>query len=808
MVSKDRVAGSADRKPPRFMPALAWHYLKVMLRQRRRQKLFFTITVGGLALGLAVCLLATLWIWNEVGYDRFHERLDNIAQVYCDFKWAGGREQVWTGSFHPLAGELKAKSPGVLEAARVQIEQGIQIRRGEKIFTNDVVALADSSFFRIFSFPFVRGDSGSAFADRSAVVLSESMARKYFGDEDPLGKTLRVNNAFEAKVTGVIRDVPARSSLRFDAVVPFLLQFAPDFEEPTEWGGNPFQTYVLLRPGTDLPAAASTMTRIASEHFDKDKLAVDFRLLPFSRKHLHEPGAALAPLLRLFALIGLFVLLIACVNFMNLSTARGLARAKEIGIRKAVGGRKADILWQFLGESFVCSLSALALAAGLTLLLLPTFNNVMRSSLSPQSLGNPLVILSALVIAAVAALLGGGYPAMIMARLEPQVHLQATGLSRPRRGILRKSLIVLQFALSAILMIGTMVVERQIAFIKNTDLGYDHHDLISLNLSQTLRDRYDLLRTELLRHSSILAVTAAAQNPGNIGSSVSAVDWEGKDPARTVVFNFDWVGFDYFETLRIPVVSGRSFSREFLADAESGYIVNETAVRMMGLKNPVGQRLSVFREDGRIVGVVKDFHYQPLRSPIGPFVFLFNPKRNGRCFIRISPGSEEDAIRHIETAFRTVAPEEPFQFDFLFLDEQIMRWEYEFEARIQSGARLTAVLSVLIAGIGLFGLAAYLTERRTKEIGVRKVLGASVSRIALALSREFVPLVILANVLAGPVAYLLGRKILGIYAYHIPLGWGIFAGTLGVTLLIAVFAVGVLALRAARRNPVQSLRYE
>jgi len=801
--------GRPPWRAPRFMPALAWHYLKVMMRKSRRQKIFVGINIGGLALGLAVCLLAFFWIWNEAGFDRFHESLDDIAQVYGDMNFANGDHLTWTGSFYPLSAELKAKSPEVLEASRVEAAEGIQIRGGDKVFTNDKVLLADSAFFKIFSFPFVQGNPRTAFDGNDAAVISESMAAKYFGTGNPLGKTLNINDELDITVTGVIRDVPLQSSLRFDCVVPFVIQFAPNFREPTHWGGNPFQTYVLLRPGSDQSSAAAIMTRFLAEHFDQTKVAVDFRLLPFSRKHLHEPDAALAPVMRLFALVAAFILLIAGINFMNLSTARGVTRAKEVGIRKAVGGRKADLMRQFLGEALVFSATALVLALGLTLLLLPVFNKVMGSNLRPSLLGNPWLLLSAVILAVFSALAAGAYPAFVLARQEPQIVLGAKSPTGPRgSGILRKVLIVFQFALACVLIVGMIILDRQIAFIKNADLGYDRHNLISLPLSRPLRGKYETLRAEFLRHPSILSVTASAQNPININSTVSAVDWEGRDSAQTLVLNFDWVGYDYFETLKIPIVQGRSFSREFQADIESGYIVNETAVRMMGLENPVGRRLSVFRQEGRIVGVAKDFHFQPLRTAVRPFVFLLNPERSGECFIRIRPGSEAEAITHLKSVIRSLAPGETLESGILFLDDQMMRDQYQYEERIRSGTRLASALAILIACAGLFGLAAFLTERRTKEIGMRKILGASGSRIALELSREFAGLVVLADLLALPAAYFLGRKLLSGYAYHVPLNWSLFALAAAAALAIAALTVGSLTLRAARRNPVHALRYE
>jgi putative ABC transport system permease protein len=801
--------GRPPWRAPGLMPALAWHYLKVMARKGRRQGLFLGINIVGLALGLAVCLLAVFWIANETGYDRFHGEADRIAQVYSDLLYTDGRAQTWMGSFYPLAAELKAGCPDVLDTVRLDAAEGLRIRVGDKLFTGDRILLADDSFFNIFSFPFVKGDPRTAFNDHYSAVITETTAAKYFGDDEPMGKTLRLEGAFDMTVTGVVRDVPARSSLRFDIVAPFVVQFAPNFQEPDQWGGNPFQTYALLRPGANPVSAAATMTRIAAGHFDPAKVTVDFHLLPLTRKHLHDPDAPLAPLIRLFALVAAFILLIACVNFANLGTARGLTRGKEIGIRKAVGGSQADLIKQFLGESLAHAAAALVLALGLALLLLPVFNRSMGTLLRPSLLGNPWIWLSLFGLTLVTALTAGAYPAVVLSRLEPRYALEAQSLRGSRgSGLLRKVLIVLQFALAAIFIVGTIVLDRQIGFIKSADLGYDRHNLVSIPLNRTLRGQYETLRTELLRHPAVVSVTTSAQNPININSNVSAVDWEGRAADQSIVMNFDWVGYDYFETLGIPVVSGRPFSREFPADVSSGYIVNETAVREMGLADPVGRRLSVFRQEGRIVGVVRDFHFQPLRTAIKPFVFILDPSRNGECFIRVRPDAGAEALGHIQSVFAALAPGETFDFSGRFLDDRMMAEAYPYEDRIRAGVRTASVLAVLLACAGLFGLAAFMTERKTKEIGVRKVLGASGFRLALELSREFVWLVVLSEMLALPAAYFLARKLLIGYAYHTPLDWSLFALAGAFSLLIAAVTVGSLALRAARRNPVRALRYE
>jgi len=805
-----RPRGRFPWRAPRFTLSLLQSYIKIAIRRLRLQKTYSMINIGGLALGLAACLLVFLWVQDEVGFDRFHERAASVAQVYNTFDRGDGSRTVHMGSFYPLAAALKAECPEVLEAARLEVADGLVIRADDRIFDNDSILLADPAVFKIFTFPFLQGNAETALTDKYAVVLTDRMARKYFGDRDPVGKTLRVNGEFDVQVSAVIEDIPAQSSLRFDAIVPFALQFAPSFKEPTHWGGNPLETWVLLPPGADRPATEAKITAVAARPFDGSGVKVEFRLHPLLRKRLHSPdGNSLIRMIALISSAALFVLALACVNFTNLSTARAAMRAKEIGIRKTVGARKSDIVRQFLGESLGTSFIALGAALVLVALLLPVFNQVAGKEFSFGVVLRASTFLGFLVITVFAGLAAGIYPALALSSFQTRAVLAGRAGSGLRHsGTLRKGLVVFQFALSLVLVVATAVVGRQIDFIKSKDLGFDRRNLVVFRMGPALAGRFDSLKTELLGVPGVAGATSGLQNPANIGSTVSgsAVDWVGKDPASQITLNWDYVDYDYFETLKTAFVAGRPFSREFPSDIQGAFVVNEAAAKLMGFRDPIGQRLRIFNKEGTIVGVVRDFHFRPLRFAIRPVVFELRPSARSWAFVRIVPGSAAASLKAISAAVEKIDPDT--LFESVFFDDMMIRSQYFIEQKIWAISNYLSGAAVFIACIGLFGLASFMTQQRTKEIGIRKIMGASASSLASTLSRAFLTWVALAVVLAGPAAYWVSRKILDVYAYRASIGIGLFALAGLAMFVVAVLTVGSQTLRAARSNPVESLRYE
>ncbi len=797
-------------RPRRFSPALFLSYVRMSLRRLRLQKTHSLINIGGLALGLTACLLVFLWVQDEAGYDRFHERAGSIAQVYSTIEGGAGASSVHMGSYYPLAAALKAQCPEVVEAARVALAQRLVIRSEDRVFNTDVIALADPSIFKIFTFSFLRGNAETALSDKFAVVLTEGMARKYFGGQDPVGRTLRVNGEFDVQVSAVVKDIPAQSSLRFDGLVLFALQFAPSFEEPTHWGGNPLETWVLLSPGADRAAVERKVTAVAAPNFSESAGRVEFRLHPLLRKRLYSPeGRSLISMILLFAGGALFVLVLACVNFTNLSTAAAAARAKEIGIRKTIGARRSDVVRQFLGESLGTSFLALAAALALLAVVLPAFNRVAGKALVFAAVLKPSSILGFLAITVLAGFAAGVYPAFALSSFQAREVLAGRAASGLRHSAgLRKGLVVFQFALSLVLVVWTAVVGRQIAFIKAKDLGFDRENLIVFRLGPGLSRGYEGFKAELLKNPGIVGMTAGLQNPVNIGSTVfgGAVDWTGKDPATKVTLNWDYVDYDYFETLKTTFVAGRPFSRDFPSDVQGAFVINEAAAALMGFPDPVGQRLKIFRNEGTIVGVVRDFHFRPLRHAIRPIVFQLRPTARSWAFVRIAPGTAAASLRTIGETVKKIDPDT--LFESVFFDDLMIRSQYVVEQKIWTASNYLTATAVFIACIGLFGLSLFMTQQRTKEIGIRKVMGASAAGLAAKLARNFLAWVALAVVLACPLSYWVSAKLLSVYAYRTPVGfWLFFLAGLAV-LAIAALTVGAQVLRAARANPVESLRYE
>ncbi len=784
------------------------NYLKIALRNIQRHKTFSFINIFGLAVGMACCLLIFLWVQDEFHFDRFHENRSRIYQVYSELKYQDGRNRVFTGSYYPLAKILRDEVPEVFDALRYEEAANIQVKYGEKSTTDNTVGMTDPSFFSVFSFPLLKGNVETALSDLNSIVITERMAQKYFGDEDPMGKVVNVHGQADLKVTGVIEAVPYHSSLQFDCIIPFVWQFGPSGNEPTHWGGNPLGTFILIHENADLSNIASKINHIYKKYNPSDKVQVDFHLHPLTSLHLYSPeGGGLIRLIMIFSIIALFVLIIACINFMNLSTARSATRSNEVGLRKVVGAKKSDLVQQFFGESILVSLITLFLALVLVWLLIPTFNSLMSKQLSLKLLLQPLVILGVIGIALFTGIVSGSYPALFLSSFQPIQTLKGANRSGATGIIFRKVLVVFQFALSIFLIIGTVVSYRQMSFMRHKELGYDQKDVLCIRMIGTLQSQYETAKNELLRNPNIVSITQSVQHPVNIGSSVRAIDWDGKNPDESASMHFEYVDYDYFKTLGMEIVDGRSFSREHSTDLSEGYIVNEEAVRLMGIDSPVGKRLSVFRKEGRIIGVVKNYHFQPLHEPIRPFVIGADPHWDKNwMFIKLKSINLAKTIGYIKNTCKKFDADDSFM-NFHFL-ENALDYSYRAERQIGQFAGYFTVLAILISCLGLFGLASFMVEQRTREIGIRKVLGASVPGVVFILSKDFTKWVIISNIFAWPAAYFTSQKMLQRFAYRIDVGLEIFILSGIAALIIALLTVSFQAIHTAKTNPVESLRYE
>jgi putative ABC transport system permease protein len=782
------------------------NYFIMTLRNIRKHKLHSVINIVGLSIGMSVCLLIFLWVQDDLGYDRFHANKDEIAQVYSEMLYSSGESQISMSSYYPLAKVLKEECPEVREAVRYESASGLLLSHGDKQFTNDAAGLADPAFFDIFSFPLTKGNPATALTENYSIVLTEKMAQKYFGSEEPIGKTITLLNDFDLQVTGVMENIPKQSSFQFDCVMPYALKFAPNFQEPDHWGGNPLDTYILLHKDVDRPEVEQKITAIVEKHAQWETAKVTFHLHPLTKKHLYSPqGGGLIQALTIFSAIALFVLLIACINYMNLSTAKAATRAKEVGVRKVIGARKIDLIRQFIGESLMISLVTLVIAVLLLAAFLPSFNELLGKQFSMGLLLGPGVALGFLGIALLTGILAGAYPALYLSAFQPGSILK--GLIRSgTKSSLRKVLVVVQFSLTIVMIISMVVLFKQLGFMMSTDLGFDRENLVVIRLTQQMQERFEPFRNELLNNTQVRGVTRSLQGPWHIGSTVGAVDWDGKPPDESVSMHWDYVGYDYFATFGMEIIEGRAFSRNFSTDQKEAYIVNEEAVKMMGMDSPVGKRLSVFRNEGQIIGIVKNFHFQPLYHEVKPFVFMLRPDSGSLAFARIRLENISGTLEHIKNTMTKFDPgyeREPF-----FFNDVLTNYIYTTERQARKIAGYFTLLALMISSLGLFGLAAFVAERRTKEIGIRKVVGASVKDVVFMLSKDFTKWVLLSNIIAWPMAYFVMKKLLERYAYRTHIGWEIFVLSGLAALFIALLTVSYQAIRSARANPADSLRYE
>ncbi|MFC2169553.1 ABC transporter permease [Acidobacteriota bacterium] len=782
------------------------NYLKIALRNIKRHKGYSFINITGLAIGMACCLLITIWVLDELSFDKFHDKAATIYRVEENQDYSGRNFHVNVTPY-PLAPALKDEIPGIINATRFVRTGGLLLRYGENAFFEDNIRAVDPSFLQIFTFPLIKGDKNKALTSPYSLILSENMAKKYFGKEDPIGSIISVNNAHEFTVTAVMKNAPQNSELQFDMLIPYeFLRITGQANE--EFGSNSIFTFVRLHENTPVETVNAKIFGFIRTRLPESK--TDLVLMPFTRIHLHEyfgwekdPGAI--RYVYIFSIIALFVLLIACINFMSLSTARSANRAKEVGLRKVSGAMKSHLLGQFYGESVMFSFIALIFAVIFTSLLLPVFSSLTAKQLSWNVAGLGPILAGLLAITLLTGLVAGSYPALFLSAFQPLKVLSGRLKSGSGGSNFRRILVVVQFSLSILLIIGTTVVYKQLNYMKNKKLGWDKEHLLYVSLRADIRKSYEALKKELINDSRILGATGVFQLPGyNFGNSGGA-DWEGKDPTQKVLIGINVVDFDFIETLKIEMAEGRSFSSEFPSDLSGSFVINEELAKIIGKKLVIGERFSFVGIKGPIIGVMKNFHYQPVRNKIEPLAVCVDPEKINYMLVRIPSQRIPDSLSHIENIWQRVIPNYPFEYRFL--DEAFDRM-YRTEENMGALLKYFAFLAVFIACLGLFGLASFTAEQRTKELGIRKVLGARVSQLTMLLCREFFLLVLLANGIAWPVAYFVMKNWLQNYAYAASPGLISFAAALVAGLAVAILSVSFQAIKAAMANPADSLRYE
>ena len=777
------------------------NYIKTALRNIIRNKGFSFINIFGLAIGIALFVLIMLYVQYEYSYDHFNENKDRIYRLETG-EW---------GILGPAYGnDIRLNFPEVENTVRIDArERNPVVKIGDTRTRLEYLILADPSLFDVFTYPLVHGDPGTVLNDPFSIVLTETTAQRLFGTSNPVGETLHLFNRWDMTVTGIMKDIE-KSHMRIHAVAPFELLIRlsgnPDFlESRGDWN---FQTFVLTQPGQDIPALETKITEFYAGILAEFNVQREFHLRPltdiyFADDVVYEIGSLHGNknFVHIFIAIAFFILVIAGINFINLTTAKGAIRAKEIGIRKTIGGHRRQLIIQFLSESIVISLFAFIAAVAIIELILPRFNTLLATNITVDYFGDPLLMFGFITGVFVVGILAGLYPAFYLTAYDPASVIKGEVTKGKNAARLRKVLIVFQFSISIILIIGTIVIYNQLGYMKTKDMGFEQERIVHVRLNSDLTGQWDAFEYELISHPGVTGITRGNALPGYVGWQESwRIDEELKQ------FTFLPVDPEYMEILGLELVKGRNFSWDRLSDRENTYILNETAVSYFGFDDPVGKEFYIEPYGTtRIIGIVKDFHFRSLHTPIGPLVLTWRESALSQAVIHISDGDLGGTLAHIHNTWNRFSPEHPFEYHFL--DDSIMRL-YESEERFGNIFLSFSVLALLIACLGLFGLASYMTQQKTKEIGVRRVLGSSVSQIVLLLTKEFTRWVIVANIIAWPVAYYGMNRWLENFAYRIDIHVSIFIVSALIALLIAVATVGYQTVKAAMANPIESLRYE
>jgi putative ABC transport system permease protein len=783
------------------------NYLKIALRSILRYKAYSIINISGLAIGMASSILILLWVQHELSYDKWHK---HAAQIYRINSAAGDFKTAVSPA--GITADAQSLMPVIRNTVRMTGPRQFLFSVGDRRFEENKVFYADSSFLQVFSFPLVKGDAHTALLRPDGILITEEMAIKYFGKEDPIGKVLRKDNNSNVVVTGVLANIPSNSHLQFDIILP---TSSPDLRrDVTEnpWNNFIFYDYIQLDEHFNASAAAiAGLEHQLNELFKQHNkgIRIDFTLQALTSIHLHSnlqielAGGGNRQYVNIFFIVAIFIMVVACINFMNLTTARSARRAKEVGLRKVVGAVRWQLAGQFLGEALLISFFSLLVAMILVWLALPSFNELAGKKLIVQIWEGKL--LATLVgISLATGLISGSYPALFLSGFQPVKVLKGNlrGLSGNR--LFRNALVVVQFVVSIVLLIGTIVIYNQLRYIKNRDLGYDKENLLYMSMKGNLWNKKQALYNALAQDPATSQFTVTSDLPTNTTSGTVNIQWPGKDPRTQIVFPSLDVSESFFTIFHMKLLGGRAFSKAF--NDSANFILNETAARTMGMTpaSAVGQQISFQDEKGTIVGVVADFNFKPIQRAIEPLVMRLN-RWGGIVVVKTRPGATEAAIRSLGKISESLEPAYPFAYSFL---DQDLANQYKGEQQMGSIFNLFALLAVFISGLGLYGLSAYIAEQRTKEIGVRKVLGASLFHILRLLSGDFTRLIVIAMVIAIPLAWWAVNQWLESFAYHIRLGWGVFLMAPLAALFIAWVTVSYESIKAGVANPVKSLRSE
>ena len=796
------------------------NYLKIAWRNLTKNKGYSVINIGGLAIGMACFLVIAMFIRNEMSYDSYHEKGDNIYRIVHHGS-EDNLEDRWVWGNAPVGPALKKDFSEVVEIVQFSGRSDVLLEYNERSFQEGNSFYVDETVFDIFSWPLLSGNPKTALKDPYSIVLTESTAKKYFGNEDPMGKTMdgvggRANDGLYT-VTGVMKDVPANSHFTFDVLLSMSSFYQTRSEIFEAWGYVDFYTYFLVSDNFDQQAFQAKMPEFLKRNRPEENAEYfyDLTFEPLKDTYLNSTAARQPGItgslsnIYIFALIGLFILIIACINFMNLATARSLERAKEVGVRKVIGADKLGLRYQFLGESLLMVLLASILGLTLVLLGLPVMRSITGKEFLTKEIFNGMSLSIYFGMALITGLLAGSYPAFILSNFKPSSVLKGVFRSSKQGTNLRKGLVVFQFALSIALIASTVIVYFQLGFMLDKNLGFDQEQqlVIDYNWDGQVMENMETIKSEFMNLSEVVSIAGSRTVPGGhfpgAGTDIETAEGNMQN-FEPFLYEID---FDFIPHYEIEVVAGRAYSREFVTDSVSSLMVNESAARSFGYANPmdiVGKRFQQWGREGTIIGVVKDFNYISLHQAVAPLTLRYS--QYGKYLsMKVKSANMSQAISSIEQKWAAVAPHRPFLYTFL---DESFNTQYEADIKFKKLFTLFSFLAILIACLGLLGLATYSAVQRTKEIGVRKVLGAEVSSIVKLLSIDFLKLVLIAILVATPFSWYVMDKWLHVYAYQIDISWWIFVLAGGIALSIALLTVSFNAIKAARANPVKSLRTE
>jgi putative ABC transport system permease protein len=802
--------------------AMLKNMLKITFRNMRKQKIYSSINIIGLVVGMVCCLLILLWIQDELSYDRFHEKADRIVRVTRLWENADGAVSLHLGQVAPPIGPLLENDfPEVERAVRILQVDECLLECGNRCFKENMFFFADEDFFDLFTFEMIQGDPQLALRDPFTMVITDEMARKYFGSDEALGKTIRferLGQQADYQITGIIRKMPRNSHFHADFLSSFrTYEMVVGASAMQNWENNDCATYLLISQSADIRHLEGQLDDFIKRHYalsESERTRLSLQRLTDIHLHSHldseiEPNGNMADVI-IFSIVAFFVLLIACINFMNLATARSMNRAKEVGIRKVMGASRNQLIRQFLVESVVMAAMALVLAVLLVHLFLPSFNRLIVKELSFNLIQNGNILLALLGIGVFVGIISGSYPAFFLSSFTPVRVLRGSHGFGRKSVSLRTCLVIFQFSISIFLIASVGIVNRQLRYMHDKKLGFDKEQVLVLPSDPAITGQLEAFKERLLRHANIVSVSASKQVPSDRLLDFAPAQVLGGDREGPVEFMLAQlrVDHDYIPTFGIEMAAGRNFSKSISTDITQAFILNETAVRSIGWSSPqqaIDQEFNYGILRGRIIGVVKDFHFESFHQQIAPILLLLSRSSLDQISVRIRPDDIPSTLAFLEQQWREYRP--GFPFYYFFIDDRFDQL-YRSEEKLNQVFGLFAFLAIFVACLGLFGLASFTAEQRMREIGIRKTLGATVPRVVALLVSTFLKWVLIANVVALPFTWLMMHRWLEGFAYRVGIGWVVFVQSAVLAVVIALITVSVQSVRAAMANPIDSLNYE